>query len=105
MAVIVEYKYTKQPSSSVDKWRLKTHDPFHRSAKYILRKHRLLLCSVLRRLAVRNVAMATLTHMKMSQKKSLLQELREQHTLQKSSSHCQDEHQWQLQKAMVFIVS
>ncbi|XP_067412512.1 evC complex member EVC isoform X2 [Emydura macquarii macquarii] len=70
------------------------------SAKYILRKHRLLLCSVLRRLAVRNVAMATLTHMKMSQKKSLLQELREQHTLQKSSSHCQDEHQWQLQKAM-----
>ncbi|KAM7168813.1 evC complex member EVC isoform 3-T3 [Macrochelys suwanniensis] len=70
------------------------------SAKYILRKHRLLLCSVLRRLAVRNVAMATLTHMKMSQKKSLLQELREQHTLQKSSSHCQDEHQWQLQNAM-----
>ncbi|XP_073198636.1 evC complex member EVC isoform X2 [Lepidochelys kempii] len=70
------------------------------SAKYILRKHRLLLCTVLRRLAVRNVAMATLTHMKMSQKKSLLQELREQHTLQKSSSHCQDEHQWQLQKAM-----
>ncbi|XP_077670769.1 evC complex member EVC isoform X1 [Eretmochelys imbricata] len=70
------------------------------SAKYILRKHRLLLCTVLRRLAVRNVAMATLTHTKMSQKKSLLQELREQHTLQKSSSHCQDEHQWQLQKAM-----
>ncbi|XP_065454265.1 evC complex member EVC isoform X4 [Chrysemys picta bellii] len=70
------------------------------SAKYIFRKHRLLLCSVLRRLAVRNVAMATLTHMKMSQKKSLLQELREQHTLQKSSSHCQDEHQWQLQNAM-----
>ncbi|XP_044873456.1 ellis-van Creveld syndrome protein isoform X1 [Mauremys mutica] len=70
------------------------------SAKYILRKHRLLLCSVLRRLAVRNVAMATLTHMKVSQKKSLLQELREQHTLQKSSSHCQDEHQWQLQNAM-----
>uniref|UniRef100_A0A8C4WH95 EvC ciliary complex subunit 1 n=1 Tax=Gopherus evgoodei TaxID=1825980 RepID=A0A8C4WH95_9SAUR len=70
------------------------------SAKYILQKHRLLLCSVLRRLAVRNVAMATLTHMKMSQKKSLLQELREQHTLQKSSSHCQDEHQWQLQNAM-----
>uniref|UniRef100_A0A8C8S3W3 EvC ciliary complex subunit 1 n=1 Tax=Pelusios castaneus TaxID=367368 RepID=A0A8C8S3W3_9SAUR len=70
------------------------------AAKYILRKHRLLLCSVLRRLAVRNVAMATLTHMKMSQKKSLLQELREQRSLQKSFSHCPDEHQWRLQKAM-----
>ncbi|XP_074848575.1 evC complex member EVC isoform X3 [Carettochelys insculpta] len=70
------------------------------SAEYILRKHRLLLSAVLRRLAVRNVAMAILTHMKMSQKKSLLQELREQHALQQSSSHCQDEHHWQLQKAM-----
>nr|XP_006128264.1 ellis-van Creveld syndrome protein isoform X3 [Pelodiscus sinensis] len=70
------------------------------SAEYILQKHRLFLSSVLRRLAVRNVAMAILTHMKMSQKKSLFQELREQHTLQQSSSHCQDEHHWQLQKAM-----
>uniref|UniRef100_A0A8C0HGF3 EvC ciliary complex subunit 1 n=1 Tax=Chelonoidis abingdonii TaxID=106734 RepID=A0A8C0HGF3_CHEAB len=74
--------------------------------KHLSEKHEKIIQNVLiwsyilRRLAVRNVAMATLTHMKMSQKKSLLQELREQHTLQKSSSHCQDEHQWQLQNAM-----
>uniref|UniRef100_A0A7M4E6R8 EvC ciliary complex subunit 1 n=1 Tax=Crocodylus porosus TaxID=8502 RepID=A0A7M4E6R8_CROPO len=70
------------------------------STNYILRKHRLLLCSVLRRLSLRNVAMATLTHMRMSRKKNLLQELREQHVLQKSSSHCSDERQWQFQKTM-----
>nr|XP_009684590.1 PREDICTED: ellis-van Creveld syndrome protein [Struthio camelus australis] len=70
------------------------------SVHYILQKHRLLLCSVLRRVTLRNIGMATLTCMRMSRKKSLLQELREQHVLQKSSSHCQDEDQWQLQKAV-----
>ncbi|NWV68699.1 EVC protein, partial [Malurus elegans] len=70
------------------------------SVNYILQKHRLLLCSVLRRLTFRRVGMAALACMRLSRKKSLLQELREQHTLQKGSSLCQDEDQWQLQKAV-----
>ncbi|XP_010185749.1 PREDICTED: ellis-van Creveld syndrome protein, partial [Mesitornis unicolor] len=70
------------------------------SVNCILQKHRLLLCSVLRRLTLRRVGMAALTRMRLSRKKSLLQELREQHTLQKGSSPCQDEDQWQLQKAV-----
>ncbi|XP_054679720.1 evC complex member EVC isoform X3 [Grus americana] len=70
------------------------------SVNYILQKHRLLLCSVLTRLSVRRVGMAALACMRLSRKKSLLQELREQHTLQKGSSPCQDEDQWQLQKAV-----
>ncbi|XP_064306852.1 evC complex member EVC [Phalacrocorax carbo] len=70
------------------------------SVNYILQKHRLLLCSVLTRLTLRRVGMAALACMRMSRKKSLLQELREQHTLQKGSSPCQDEDQWQLQKAV-----
>ncbi|NXJ94370.1 EVC protein, partial [Corythaixoides concolor] len=70
------------------------------SVNSILQKHRLLLCSVLTRLTLRRVGMATLTRMRLSRKKSLLQELREQHTLQKGSSPCQDEDQWQLQKAV-----
>ncbi|NXM29044.1 EVC protein, partial [Oxyruncus cristatus] len=70
------------------------------SVYYILQKHRLLLCSVLRRLTLRRAGMAALARMRLSRKKSLLQELREQHTLQKGSSLCQDEDQWQLQKAV-----
>ncbi|NXR27989.1 EVC protein, partial [Cinclus mexicanus] len=70
------------------------------SVSYILQKHRLLLCSVLRRLTFRRVGMAALVCMRLSRKKSSLQELREQHTLQKGSSLCQDEDQWQLQKAV-----
>ncbi|XP_074879043.1 evC complex member EVC isoform X3 [Buteo buteo] len=70
------------------------------SVNYILQKHRLLLCSVLRRLTLRRVGMAVLARMRLSRKKSLLQELREQHTLQEGSSPCQDEDQWQLQKAV-----
>ncbi|NXO00286.1 EVC protein, partial [Rhinopomastus cyanomelas] len=70
------------------------------SVNCILQKHQLLLCSVLRRLSLRRVGMAVLTRMRLSRKKSLLQELREQHTLQKGSSPCQDEDQWQLQKAV-----
>ncbi|XP_032915363.1 ellis-van Creveld syndrome protein isoform X2 [Catharus ustulatus] len=70
------------------------------SVSYILQKHRLLLCSVLRRLTFRRVGMAALACMRLSRKKSSLQELREQHTLQKGSSLCQDEDQWQLQKAV-----
>ncbi|KAM6261259.1 evC complex member EVC isoform 2-T2 [Porphyrio hochstetteri] len=70
------------------------------SADCILQKHRLLLCSVLTRLTHRRVGMAALACMRLCRKKSLLQELREQHTLQKGSSPCQDEDQWQLQKAV-----
>lgn len=81
------------------------NDLFYRSVNYILQKHRLLLCSVLRWLTLRRVGMAALARMRLSRKKSLLQELREQHTLQKGSSLCQDEDQWQLQKAVVGTVS
>ncbi|OPJ70908.1 ellis-van Creveld syndrome protein [Patagioenas fasciata monilis] len=70
------------------------------SVNYILQKHQLLLCPVLTRLTLRRLGMAALTRMRMSRKKSLLQELREQHILQKGSSPCQDEDQWQLQKAV-----
>ncbi|NXU87329.1 EVC protein, partial [Xiphorhynchus elegans] len=70
------------------------------SVNYILQKHRLLLCSVFRRLTLRRVGMAVLARMRLSRKKSLLWELSEQHTLQKGSSPCQDEDQWQLQKAV-----
>ncbi|XP_065591869.1 evC complex member EVC isoform X1 [Cyrtonyx montezumae] len=70
------------------------------SVNYILQKQQLLLCSVWRRLTLRSIGTAALTRMRMSRKKSLLQELREQHILQKSSSACQDEDQWQLQKAV-----
>uniref|UniRef100_A0A8C2U753 EvC ciliary complex subunit 1 n=1 Tax=Coturnix japonica TaxID=93934 RepID=A0A8C2U753_COTJA len=70
------------------------------SVNYILQKQRLLLCSIWRRLTLRSIGMAGLTRMRMSRKKSLLQELREQHMLQKSTSTCQDEDQWQLQKAV-----
>uniref|UniRef100_A0A674HSW3 EvC ciliary complex subunit 1 n=1 Tax=Taeniopygia guttata TaxID=59729 RepID=A0A674HSW3_TAEGU len=70
------------------------------SVSYILQKHQLLLCSVLRRLTFRRAGMAALARMRLSRKKSSLQELREQHTLQKGSSLCQDEDQWQLQKAV-----
>ncbi|XP_064007545.1 evC complex member EVC isoform X4 [Pogoniulus pusillus] len=70
------------------------------SVNYILQKHRLLLCSVLSRLTLRRVGMAALARMRLSRKKSLIQELKEQHTLQKGSSTCQDEDQWQLQKAV-----
>ncbi|KAM9580295.1 evC complex member EVC isoform 5-T5 [Guaruba guarouba] len=70
------------------------------SVNYILQKHRLLLCSVLRRLTLRRVGMAALARMRLSRKKSLLQELRQQHILQKGSFPCQDEDQWQLQKAL-----
>ncbi|XP_059701181.1 evC complex member EVC isoform X2 [Haemorhous mexicanus] len=70
------------------------------SVSYILQKHQLLLCSVLRRFTLRRAGMAALACMRLARKKSSLQELREQHTLQKGSSLCQDEDQWQLQKAV-----
>ncbi|XP_045627286.1 ellis-van Creveld syndrome protein isoform X2 [Ursus americanus] len=66
----------------------------------ILQGHDLLLRSALRRLALRGSAITTLTHMRLSGKKSLLQELREQHALEQGSSQCLDEHQWQLLRAL-----
>ncbi|XP_058579108.1 evC complex member EVC isoform X3 [Neofelis nebulosa] len=70
------------------------------STWYILQGHDLLLCSALRRLALRGSAITTLTHMRLAGKKSLLQELREQHALEQGSSQCLDEHQWQLLRAL-----
>lgn len=45
--------------------------------------------------------MAALAQMRLSGKKRLLQELREQHALEQGSSQCLDEHQWQLLGALV----
>lgn len=70
------------------------------STRYILQGHELLLRAALRRLALRGSAVATLTHMRLSSKKRLLQELREQHALEQGSSQCLDEHQWQLLRAL-----
>lgn len=47
--------------------------------------------------------MATLTQMRLAGKRSLLQELREQHALEQGSSQCLDEHQWQLLRALVSV--
>uniref|UniRef100_A0A6I8NEN9 EvC ciliary complex subunit 1 n=1 Tax=Ornithorhynchus anatinus TaxID=9258 RepID=A0A6I8NEN9_ORNAN len=70
------------------------------SSRSLLRKHRLLLCSAVRRLSLRHGALATITQMQVCRKKRLLRELRENHILQKTSSPCQDERQWQLLRAM-----
>ncbi|XP_059960281.1 evC complex member EVC isoform X5 [Mesoplodon densirostris] len=70
------------------------------STQCILQGHGLLLRSALRRLALRSTAITTLTQMRLSGKKSLLQELREQHALEQDSSQCLDERQWQLLRAL-----
>ncbi|XP_006163261.1 ellis-van Creveld syndrome protein [Tupaia chinensis] len=70
------------------------------STRSVLQGHDLLLHSALRRLALRGSAVTTLTQMRLSGKKSLLQELREQHALEQGSSQCLDEHQWQLLRAL-----
>ncbi|KAM9237906.1 evC complex member EVC isoform 2-T2 [Dugong dugon] len=70
------------------------------STQCVLQSHELLLRSVLRRLALRSSTITTLAQMRLSGKKSLLQELREQHALEQGSSQCLDEHQWQLLKAL-----
>ncbi|XP_063665409.1 evC complex member EVC isoform X7 [Pan troglodytes] len=72
------------------------------STRCVLQGHDLLLCSALRRLALRGNALATLTQMRLSGKKHLLQELREQRALEQGSSQCLDEHQWQLLRALSF---
>nr|XP_036883140.1 ellis-van Creveld syndrome protein [Manis javanica] len=70
------------------------------STRRILQGHDLLLRSALRRLALRGSAVTTLAQMRLSGKKSLLQELREQHALEQAPSQCLDEHQWQLLGAL-----
>ncbi|XP_069869055.1 evC complex member EVC isoform X5 [Dipodomys merriami] len=70
------------------------------STQSILQSHELLLHSALRRLALRSCAVATLTQMRLSGKKRLLQELREQLALEQGLSQCLDEQQWQLLKAL-----
>ncbi|KAM4854728.1 evC complex member EVC isoform 2-T2 [Thomomys bottae] len=70
------------------------------STQSILQSHELLLHAALRRLALRGSALAALTQMRLSGKKRLLQELREQLVLEQSLSQCLDEQQWQLLKAL-----
>ncbi|XP_075714111.1 evC complex member EVC [Rhinoderma darwinii] len=70
------------------------------SNKFALQRHKFLLRSVLRTLALRSIAMATLTQMRMSRKIVIVQELKEQHALEKCKWHLQDEEQWQTQKEM-----
>lgn len=70
------------------------------STRGILQVQDLLLRSALRRLALRSSAIATLTQMRLCGKKTLLQELREQHVLEQGPSQCLDEHQWQLLRAL-----
>uniref|UniRef100_A0A8D2B3P7 EvC ciliary complex subunit 1 n=1 Tax=Sciurus vulgaris TaxID=55149 RepID=A0A8D2B3P7_SCIVU len=70
------------------------------STRGILQGHELLLCSTLRRLALRAGTMASLAQMRLSGKKNLLQELREQQALEQGSSHCRDGHRWQLLQAL-----
>ncbi|XP_053421901.1 evC complex member EVC isoform X1 [Nycticebus coucang] len=70
------------------------------STQCVLQGHELLLRSALRRLDLRGGALATLAQMRLSGKKRLLQELREQRALEQGSSQCLDERQWQLLKAL-----
>ncbi|XP_012518304.1 PREDICTED: ellis-van Creveld syndrome protein [Propithecus coquereli] len=70
------------------------------SAQRILQGHNLLLRSALRRLDLRGSSLASLAQMRLSGKKRLLHELREQRALEQASAQCLDEHQWQLLKAL-----
>ncbi|XP_040602939.1 ellis-van Creveld syndrome protein isoform X3 [Mesocricetus auratus] len=70
------------------------------STRGILQGHQLLLCSALRRLALRGTTITALAQMRLSGKKRLLQELREQLALEQGASPCLEEHQWQLLRAL-----
>lgn len=70
------------------------------STRGILQGHELLLGSALRRLALRGTTITTLAQMRLSGKKRLLQELREQLALEQGASPCLEEHQWQLLRAL-----
>ncbi|XP_027239925.1 ellis-van Creveld syndrome protein isoform X4 [Cricetulus griseus] len=70
------------------------------STRGILQGHQLLLCSAMRRLALRGTTITALAQMRLSGKKRLLQELREQLALEQGASPCLEEHQWQLLRAL-----
>ncbi|KAL1789455.1 ellis-van Creveld syndrome protein isoform X1 [Sigmodon hispidus] len=70
------------------------------STRGILQGHELLLGSALRRLALRGSTITALAQMRLSRKKRLLQELREQLALEQGASPCLEEHQWQLLRAL-----
>uniref|UniRef100_A0A6I8SYF2 EvC ciliary complex subunit 1 n=1 Tax=Xenopus tropicalis TaxID=8364 RepID=A0A6I8SYF2_XENTR len=70
------------------------------SSRAAAQRHDFFLRCALRPLALRNIAMATLTQMRMSRKKIVLQELKEHRCLERSKSHCQDEEQWKMQNEM-----
>lgn len=70
------------------------------SSRGILQGHELLLCSALRRLALRGTTITALAQMRLSGKKRLLQELHEQLALEQGVSPCLEEHQWQLLRAL-----
>ncbi|XP_054994337.1 evC complex member EVC isoform X2 [Sorex araneus] len=70
------------------------------SVRGVLQGHSLLLRGALRHLALRGHALAALAQMRLSGKKSLVQELREQLALEQGASPCLDEHQWQLLRAL-----
>uniref|UniRef100_A0A8C5KYV0 EvC ciliary complex subunit 1 n=1 Tax=Jaculus jaculus TaxID=51337 RepID=A0A8C5KYV0_JACJA len=70
------------------------------STRGVLQGHKLLLCSALRRLALRGLAFTALVQMRLSGKKRLLQELREQLVLEQGAAPCLEEHQWQLLRAL-----
>nr|XP_056711100.1 evC complex member EVC [Euleptes europaea] len=75
------------------------------SSNYVTQKHKSLLQSVLRRLALRHSALSVLAHMRTSRRRSFLLELKEHQMLQQSSSHCFDERQWkQLKETGLHIV-
>ncbi|XP_068133358.1 evC complex member EVC isoform X2 [Hyperolius riggenbachi] len=75
------------------------------SHKLAVQRHKFLLRSAIRTLSLRNVAMGTLTQMRMSRKIVIVQELKEQQALEKGKWHLQDEEQWQTQNEMECHIS
>ncbi|KAM5193454.1 evC complex member EVC isoform 1-T3 [Mantella aurantiaca] len=75
------------------------------SHKLAVQRHKFLLRSVMRTLFLRNITMVTLTQMRMSRKLVIVQDLKEQHALEKGKWHLQDEEQWQTQNEMEAHIS
>ncbi|KAL8207635.1 UNVERIFIED_CONTAM: hypothetical protein K2H54_060259 [Gekko kuhli] len=64
------------------------------SSKYVTQKHKSLLQPVLRRLALRQIALTALAQMRTSRRRGFISQLKEHQILQQSSSHCFDEPRW-----------
>ncbi|XP_077333926.1 evC complex member EVC [Lithobates pipiens] len=75
------------------------------SHRLAIQRHKFLLRSVMRTLSLRTITMATLTQMRMSRKIVIVQELKEQHALEKGKWHLQNEEQWQTQNEMEAHIS